>query len=257
MSLILMEENLHEHVAYLQRRLPGMCVRDEADLLVVDSGLPCDTFNKICRARLEEGSADARIGEAVAYFRQRGRPFTWWVGPGSRPLDLGARLERAGLVAAERELGMVAGPGDLLAERPAAEGLEIRRVTTPAELREFVAVTAGNWEPPDEQVRVFFEAAAGAVLEEACPMRLYVGYVEGVAAAASELFLSEGVAGIHMVSTGRKFRRRGYGLAMTWTAAGEGFRAGAGLAALQASEMGRGVYERLGFRGCGEFVEYQ
>jgi hypothetical protein len=49
----------------------------------------------------------------------------------------------------------------------------------------------------------------------------------------------------------------GDGLAMTWTAAWEGFRAGAGLAALQASEMGRGVYERLGFLGCGEFAEYQ
>lgn len=257
MSLILMEDNLHAHVAYLQRQLPGMLVDDAEDLLIVDSGLPCETFNKICRARLGERDADERIAEAVDYFRSRQRPFSWWVGPCSRPPDLGARLERAGLRAAERELGMLAKPAHLPRERPAAEGLEIRRVATTAELQDFIRVTAANWEPPDEQVRVFFEAAAGVVLDPACPMRLFVGYADGVAAAASELFLSPQVAGIHMVSTGREFRRRGFGLAMTWTAAWEGCQEGAELVALQASEMGKGVYERLGFEGCGELVEYQ
>jgi ribosomal protein S18 acetylase RimI-like enzyme len=256
MSLILMEDNLHGHVAYLQRQLPGMHVGDAGDLLLVDSGLPCETFNKICRARLDEPVADGRIAEAVGYFRRRQRPFSWWVGPCSRPSDLGARLERAGLRAAERELGMLAKPADLPREQPQADGLEIRRVATLAELQDFVRVTAGNWEPPDEQVGVFFEAASAVLLDPACPMRLYVGYADGVAAAASELFLSPKVAGIHMVSTGREFRRRGFGLAMTWTAAWEGCRAGAELVALQASEMGRGVYERLGFRGCGQFTEY-
>jgi hypothetical protein len=44
---------------------------------------------------------------------------------------------------------------------------------------------------------------------------------------------------------------------MTGAAAREGVRLGAALVALQASEMGRGVYERLGFRACCELVEYQ
>lgn len=257
MSLILMEENLHAHVSFVQSRVPGMWVEEAEDLMLVDSGLDCDTFNKICRARLDADRADGRIESAVAHFRERQRPFAWWVGPCSRPLDLGARLERLGLRAAETELGMVARAAELPARLPAAKGLEIRRVRTLKELQDFVAVTAANWDPPDENVGRFFAAGAGVLLQADCPMQLFVGYAGGVPAATSELFLSAGVAGIHMVSTGREFRRRGFGLAMTWTAARAGCEAGAELVALQASEMGRGVYERLGFRGCGEFVEYQ
>ena len=96
-----MEDNLHAHFAYLQARLPGMAVLDAPDLLLVDSGLPSDTFNQVARARLDPESAGRRIGEAVARFREAGRPFSWWVGPGSRPLDLPVRLAAHGLRLAE------------------------------------------------------------------------------------------------------------------------------------------------------------
>jgi len=41
------EENLHEHITFVQRSTAGMTVFDEEDLLVVDSGLASETFNKI------------------------------------------------------------------------------------------------------------------------------------------------------------------------------------------------------------------
>ncbi|HXM20174.1 MAG TPA: hypothetical protein VN948_02785 [Terriglobales bacterium] len=45
-----------------------MKVIDDDDLLIVDSGLGSDTFNKVCRARLKESEADRRIADAIAYF---------------------------------------------------------------------------------------------------------------------------------------------------------------------------------------------
>jgi hypothetical protein len=58
--------NLGEHIAFVQRSTPGMTVFDQADLLVVDSGISSDTFNKMARARLQESEVDHRIAEAVA-----------------------------------------------------------------------------------------------------------------------------------------------------------------------------------------------
>ena len=58
-----------------------MTVFDQADLLLVDSGISSDTFNKMARARLQESDVDRRIAEAVAYFTGVQRPFAWWVGP--------------------------------------------------------------------------------------------------------------------------------------------------------------------------------
>ncbi len=70
-----MEANLHGHIAFVQKQSPTMTVDDRQDLLLVDSRLPTDTFNKIARARLSEAEADRRIAEAVAYFRAACRPF--------------------------------------------------------------------------------------------------------------------------------------------------------------------------------------
>jgi len=252
----LMEENLHAHVAYVQRHLPSMHVLDHDELLLVDSGLPTDTFNKIARVRLSAASAEQKIRVAIQCFKDAGRPFTAWVGPCSRPLDLEARLQRCGLMESESEVGMIAAPAALT---PAIRhvALVVRRVKTPEQLNDFAAVNAANWDPPDTNVIEFFRRAAPLLLADNCPMRLFVGYAEGQAVASSELFMSKDVAGIHMVSTRREFQRRAYGLAMTWTAADEGRRMGARLISLQASDQGLPVYERLGFVPLCRFVEYQ
>jgi predicted N-acetyltransferase YhbS len=60
-----------------------------------------------------------------------------------------------------------------------------------------------------------------------------------------------------MFSTRACFRRRGIGLAMTWHAANEARRAGAGHIVLQASAQGEPVYRRLGFTPLGLLTEYQ
>jgi GNAT superfamily N-acetyltransferase len=254
--MIAMEENLAGHVSFLQRKLEGMVVDQREDLLLVDSGIPSDTFNKILAARLDESSADARIEESLSHFERRGLPFSFWVGPCSRPLDLEDRLLRRGLRAAEHELGMSIELDRLPASVEAPPGASIGRVRSLEDLRAFLSVLSSLQNPPDAYVIAFFERGAGILLEESCPMRFYVAYVDSEPAAVSELFLGGGVAGVHMVATLDRFRRRGLGMALTWTALEEGRRAGMATGVLQASEEGQPVYERLGFEPCGRFVEY-
>src|SRR5690349_17165220 len=82
------DANLVTHASWVQRQVPGMRVVERADLVLIDSGLPCDTFNLICRARLDPGDAPGRVREALEMFRAVQRPFSWWVGPADRPTDL-------------------------------------------------------------------------------------------------------------------------------------------------------------------------
>lgn len=56
------------------------------------------------------------------------------------------------------------------------------------------------------------------------------------------------IAGVTFVGTRDAYRKRGLGEAITWHAVREGAKAGCTVAALQASEMGRPIYERMGFR---------
>ncbi|HEU4523417.1 MAG TPA: hypothetical protein VFR62_00250, partial [Gemmatimonadales bacterium] len=75
------DENFVVHATWAVEHTPGMASRVLPDLVIADSGLPCDTFNFICRARLGSDTAAAAAGAAVAHFEEHRRPFSWWVGP--------------------------------------------------------------------------------------------------------------------------------------------------------------------------------
>ncbi|KAB8314617.1 GNAT family N-acetyltransferase [Tolypothrix campylonemoides VB511288] len=74
--------------------------------------------------------------------------------------------------------------------------------------------------------------------------------------ATSELFLAGGAAGIYNVATLEKFRNRGIGTAITLAALQDAYRVGYQTATLQASEAGKNIYSRLGFRQHCKFNVY-
>ena len=86
--------------------------------------------------------------------------------------------------------------------------------------------------------------------------QMYTGFLDGEPVATSALFMSNHVAGVYNVATQDAYRRRGLGAAMTWQAVHDGANAGCLLASLQASEMGRPVYERMGFRTVTSYKTY-
>ena len=90
------DANFLEHASWIQRATPGMSVDDDGTLAVIDSGLPCDTFNLVCRARLSDAGADGRVRAALDHFRGVRRPFSWWVSPADRPRSIGELLQAAG-----------------------------------------------------------------------------------------------------------------------------------------------------------------
>jgi len=233
-----------------------MTVIDDDDLLLVDSSLASDTFNKIARARITPLASNARIAGAVQYFRTARRPFAWWVGPCSRPLDLETRLLDYGLCTAESELGMALDLRNLRSPAYQVANLVVERVSTPEQVSDFSRVVSENWKPPDPVVELFYNKAASVLLAQDCPMKLFVGYLHSEPVSVSELFIGAKVAGIYSVATRKPFRKRGIGSVLTWVAADEARRTGIPVALLQSSEDGKGIYSRLGFKPCCHFAEY-
>lgn len=126
-------------------------------------------------------------------------------------------------------------------------GLKIRPAVDDAGRCAFLEVTAAAYAtygaPPEHADDVF------AALESVCAPHLqgFVGYVDGAPVAAAAVYITHGVAGIGWVGTQPAQRGHGYAEAVTWAAIREGFRRGAAFANLQASPMGRPIYERMGF----------
>ena len=250
------DTNLAIHATWVPERLAGGRVRVHDDLVLADSGLPCDTFNFICRARLESGSAAKRVGEALRFFAESGNPFSWWLGPGFTPANLPAVLKVAGLNEAETELAMAVELAKL-PELPAIPALEIRRITTPVDLDALATLSAANWNPPDRHVVSFYRQAAPFLLRGDSPQWFYLGLMEGAPVATTELTVGGGVVGLYNISTRPEFRGRGIGSAMTQAPLLAARQAGHKVGILQASGAGVGVYKRMGFEEFGTVTEYK
>jgi ribosomal protein S18 acetylase RimI-like enzyme len=251
------EANFVTHAGWLPRLQPGMRVIDESDLLLIDSGLPCDTFNLICRARLGAVEAPDRARAALDYFRRAERPFSWWVGPADRPRTLGDVLLGLGLERADTELGMVADLSGLGGEGLAPPGLRIARVRSEPELRAFGRVLAANWTPPDPLVIRFYELTASALLRDSTPLWLYVGYLGEVPVVTAELTVGGGLVGLYNVSTLAAHRGRGFGSALALRPLLDARERGYRTAILQAVREAAHLYEGLGFRSFCEITEYK
>ena len=250
MLLGAMEANLAEHASHLHRRMLGMTVHEPGDLLVADSGLTDDTFNIISYARFAPADADRRIASTVDALARTGRPYSWWVGPASTPVDLSRRLSAAGLPVTERETAMVAGLHDV-------DRVPATVVSDAAGLADFAAVVAANWDPPARTVREFFALTAPWALAPDCASRYLLRYEDGVPIAAAEVCFGAGVAGIYNVCTLAGWRGRGHATHLMRAALSLARENGFDRAVLQASEAGARVYARLGFVPVGEFVEHR
>lgn len=245
------------HAAWAPARTAGMRVLADDALVLVDSGLACDTFNHVCRARLDGSDAAARVRAAVAHFRDVGRPFSWWLRPADRPHDLGALLEAAGLAAVESELAMTCDDLATLADAAPPPGVTLVRARSAATLADFAAVNADHWSPPDADVGRFYARTGDVLLAADCPQRFHVAYVDGVPVATAEVTLAGTTAAVFNVATRTAWRRRGIGAAVTAHALRDARGAGARRAVLEASAEGAGVYARLGFRAAGTVTEYK
>ncbi|HYH91818.1 MAG TPA: GNAT family N-acetyltransferase [Candidatus Saccharimonadales bacterium] len=234
----------------------GHELHDDPDLRWFHTGLADPHLNPVLTTRLPAHEADAVIDRMVADLAGRGAPFMWWVTPSSRPVDLAARLESRGFVADEPWPGMTL-EIDAMKQPPPVPGLAIRRVTKDAELGTYVRIFAPILSPSPAFTALLAEASRRIGYEEEAAEVHFVGLLEGEPVSTASLITAGGAAGIYNVATIETARGRGIGAAMTAAAVEAGRRRGMTTAALQASTMGRSVYESLGFRHACDLVPYR
>lgn len=68
------DANLATKATYVQSRVPRMAAHHSPELTWGDCGVPCDTFNMVCRERLEASTAEARVREVVTHFARAQTP---------------------------------------------------------------------------------------------------------------------------------------------------------------------------------------
>jgi GNAT superfamily N-acetyltransferase len=124
----------------------------------------------------------------------------------------------------------------------AVADLGVRPVNDPHALAEFERALVEGYPDPTLQPYRFGDVYDGRVLGGAT--RFYVADAAGATVATASGHVAAGVNLVEMVTTRAEWRGRGFGAAVTWAAATTDPSLPA---VLIASDLGRPVYERLGF----------
>jgi len=218
-------------------------------------GSPIGYHNCVVRADLRPQDANEVIIASRELMRDKGVAGSWHVGPSMRPDDLGPRLEAHGFEGGP-EPGMAADL-EALIEPAAIDGWHVDRVTTKPQLDAYEHVLSLGFGEGPREARWVCAMYDRIGLAGDTDWGHYVGSLAGTPVATASIFLGAGVAGLYFVSTAPAFRRRGLGMAISYTAlAGArdlGFRAGV----LGSSPMGHAVYRRLGFRDVCDIDVYE
>jgi GNAT superfamily N-acetyltransferase len=132
--------------------------------------------------------------------------------------------------------------------RPAAAELEIEEVSDDAGLVEVWPIVSEVFTGGRAEERLWVERTLSD------DYRVWVGRVDGRPVTTATAYVSDGYVGIYAVGTLPDARGHGYGEALTWSAT---LCRPELPATLQASSMGRPVYERMGYRTVALFTVWQ
>jgi GNAT superfamily N-acetyltransferase len=226
--------------AYLAgARATGRPWIEDEDLVMSDLGLPIalSANNATVLRPPSYTDAAAHLGDRTeAFFLGPGGGYqVWslWPDPGLGPFGFSRSTAPC----------MVRQPRD--ERRPAPPDLEVVEVADDGGMREVWAIIdevfgGGRTPEPLWDARVLSE-----------DYRVWLGRVDGRAVATATASVSDGFVGVYVVATRAEARGRGYGEAVTWAAT---LSRPELPATLQASDMGKPVYERMGYRTVADFT---
>ncbi len=230
-------------------RIPGAAVVDEGDLWVVASGRADAALNHVAGSNLEPGRVAGRVAEVRHALDAAGSlPATWWITSTTRPSDLAARLEAAGLRPEEPEFGMVYRLADGIPDVALAAGATLQELPGDDAPEGWIEVmrAAYGWKNPakvDAEIELY-RVRPG----ESPPWTHVLVTLRGRPAASGSLFTLGGHAFVTNIGTIPEARGLGLGSVATAATLGIARRQGFEAASLTASVMGRSMYARLGFR---------
>lgn len=196
---------------------------------------------------------DELLVRARTFFGARARGFAVWArAEASEDQDLIAAAERGGLrkVFAMPEMVLDRAPEPC----PPPEGVELRRVASPADAEDYWEVAADAYATNGFLEEVFaYDRSEGLWADG---VAAFLALVDGRPASIAMTIVNHGVAGIYWVGTRPDARARGLGRVLTTAAVEAGLEMGSNLVSLQASPLGRPIYERMGFEAIYDYELY-
>jgi len=228
-------------------RAPGSSLQATSTVIWLYTGIQTPLFNGVVSIQSEPDEVKVIVDELQAKIEEDGAPALWWIGPQSKPDNLGFLLEQYGLQPAGDVPGMAIDLEMVASNLKMVENFSVQQVNN-VEMQALWARTAAIGTGfSDEAIEGMVQIEASLTDPQYKAQPRYLGFLNGKAVATSVLVLDSGVAGIYAVATIPEARGRGIGRLMTELPLIEARQRGYRIGILQASSMGYSIYKRIGF----------
>jgi GNAT superfamily N-acetyltransferase len=219
------------------------------------TGQPLPTSNGVVYANFDLDTIEAQITATLQPFIAQAVPLTWWVGPATRPANLGVYLQQQGFKHNRDMIGMAMDLHDL----PVLEASELTlELVTPKTFATWHPLVATTFRVPPALFELDRAHYATVSFSPDSLWQHYMGWRNGELVATSSLHFGAGVAGLYNVATPLHLRQQGLGRLMTLAtlhlAREQGYRIGT-LQSTNPSALR--LYHRMGFEIYGKFNIYE
>ena len=253
--IALIDENFELHASKFPSKTDGMKVVSTDNLILVDSGLSCDTFNII---HIKNGAElrYSEIAEAIEYYRTKDFKFCIWVNSENLQGNVKKYLSELSVSKQNEEVGMVMNLNQYETIQTDRH-VDIVMVNDANTLNDYANIIASNWSPSDKNVNSYYEKTANCYLKASDQVKLLIYYEGSKPVATVELFQSDSsTIGIYGLATLEDARGKGIGSALMTMCLNQAKELGYKNVVLQASQDGIGIYKKLGFKSLTTYYEF-
>jgi len=227
---------------------PEMEIFDQGNLLWTMSSVPFPLFNSVLRSSMLPEEVEEQVKRLQFLARERGVPLAWFTTPLTRPADLGDRLQSLGFILGGVTLGMALDLSRLESPSSGPSGLIIEEVCDAPTFQEWCRVMLPVFQFPEFTAGPWMDMHHSLGFGPGRQWRHFLLCLEGRPVATSSLFLGSRACTVASVAVLPDFRNRGLGSMAVLASLQEARRMGCRLATLCSSDMGEGLYRRLGFK---------
>ncbi|MGB5820685.1 MAG: GNAT family N-acetyltransferase [Saonia sp.] len=251
----LIDLNFQRHASQIPSEIDSMQVIQTENILMVDSGLCCDTFNII---HIKNGASvtKSELSKSIGHYREKDLDFCIWSNSQNLTPELGENLRELSIFKQNEEIGMALNLKDynfIYSDRHK----NISQVTDRNTLSDYSKVLASNWNPPDGDVISYYEKTSEKYVNNRDGVMLFVYYDDHKPVATVELFPSDkDTIGIYGLATLEDARGKGIGSSLMTLALNKAKALNYKNVVLQASEDGIGIYKKLGFKSHTTYREF-
>ncbi|HTP09439.1 MAG TPA: GNAT family N-acetyltransferase [Anaerolineae bacterium] len=229
-------------------RTAGSTLHSTDRVVWIYTGVQIPLFNGVFFARLSPADVQPTFADLQSRIAERGAPALWWIGPQSKPDNIGSLLEQLGAQQAGEVPGMAIDLAEMDDRLEMLAGFTIEKAVGAERQALWARVAGAGTGFPDAASEALAQLESRLSDAQYAAQRRYIGYLNGTPVATSTLVLESGVAGIYAVATIPEARRKGIGRIMTVVPLLEAKQMGYRVGILQASSMGYPIYKKIGFK---------